>query len=32
MPKYTLPVWDEWKKLTEFFALSDHVFEAQASA
>ncbi|WNC95185.1 hypothetical protein RI103_38505 (plasmid) [Paraburkholderia sp. FT54] len=32
MAKFTLPVWEDWKKLTEFFALSDHVFGAQARA
>lgn len=28
--KFTLPVWEEWRKLTEFFALSDHLYTAQA--
>ncbi|MGA4238568.1 hypothetical protein ACI2TX_17380 [Ralstonia nicotianae] len=31
-PKFTLSVWEEWRKLTEFFALSDHVYASQANA
>lgn len=29
--KTTLAVWEEWRKLTEFFALSDHVYASQAN-